>query len=114
MHHLQTLCSRFVMVFRIVFKTVWNSFAGPTILLSISSSSGAINVLISSIVASNLETFRIVWEESGCFPIRSYSPALGRKRLAKCVAKPAPDVKRAIVHKDDDRLVDKKWRSTHF
>jgi len=32
---------------------------------------------------------------SGCFPIRSYSPAIGLNRVEKWVAKPLPEVNRA-------------------
>ena len=42
------MCCRFVMLFLIAFRIPWNSLIGPTILLSISSSSGTTDDFISS------------------------------------------------------------------
>jgi hypothetical protein len=52
----------------------------------------------SSIVDWNPSTERTVRAASGCLPIRSYSPAIGLKRVVKWLAKPTPEVKRAVCH----------------
>lgn len=44
----------------------------------------------SSIIAWYFGMHFMVRSESGFFPIRSNSPAIGWKMVAKCVAKPAP------------------------
>jgi len=85
-----------VILFLINFITTCNSFVGPMILLSMSSSSGEIAESSSSMAVSYLLMFRMVCAASGCLPMRSYSPARGWKRVEKRVANPAPDVKRAV------------------
>lgn len=94
---LLTLCSLFVILFLINFSTPWNSFAGPTIRLSINSSSGPMVPRSSSAVVWYASTALTVAAASGCLPIRSYSPEIGLNNVAKCCANPAPEVKRSKV-----------------
>lgn len=82
------------MVFLMIFRTDWNSFVGPTIRLSINSSSGAMEPRNSSIALTYESTLLIVRSESGFFPIRSYSPAMGWNKVEKWLAKLAPEVNR--------------------
>lgn len=58
----------------------------------------------SSIIAWYFVMHFMVRSESGFFPIRSNSPAIGWKMVAKCVAKPAPAVNSATGL--NSRLVD--------
>jgi len=99
----RTLWSLFVILLRISFMTDCNSFAGPAILVSMSSSSGPINSLNSCMAFSYLVTFRMVWPASGCFPRRSNSPAIGWKMTEKWLAKPVPAVNSAaqVVRRKD-------------
>ena len=78
-----------------VLNTVCNSFVGPPMRLSISSSSGAIRVFISSNMASYLGIFRKLWSASGYLPVMLASPWIGWNITAKWEANPAPDVNRA-------------------
>ena len=50
----------------------------------------------SSIVDWNDSTERTVRAASGCLPIKSNSPAMGLKRVAKWFENPTPEVNRAV------------------
>lgn len=91
-----TLCSRFVIVFLIVFNTPWNSLSGAATRLSIRSNSGAIAPWSSSMHACHASTFLTVSAQSGFLPMRSYSPVMGWKRVPKLCDQPEPAVKRAV------------------
>jgi hypothetical protein len=88
------------MLLRMSLNTDSNSFAGPPMRLSISSSSGVIKVFISSNMASYLGTFCISRSASGYLPVMLISPWIGWNTTAKWEANPAPDVNRAL---------DKRW-----
>lgn len=83
------------MLLRMSLSTDCNSFVGPAMRLSMSSSSGEIRVFISSNMASYLGTFRKLRSALGYLPVMLVSPWIGWNITAKWVANPAPDVNRA-------------------
>ena len=88
------------MLLRMSLITDCNSFAGPPMRLSISSSSGVIRLFISSNVASYLVTLHMVWAASGCLPMRSVLPCIGWNKIEKWEANAAPDTNKASGRED--------------
>ena len=85
------------MLFLIAFRIPWNSLIGPTILLSISSSSGTTDDFISSRDAAYPSTFVIVCSASGCFDSSPYSLPNGWNTVAKCCPKSTAFVNRLVT-----------------
>jgi hypothetical protein len=90
-----TLWSLFVIVFLTDLRTPCSSLSGAATLLSMRSSSGETELLISSIKSENPSTSRKVSPESGNLLSRSNSLVMGWKTVAKCFEKLSPDVNKA-------------------